>query len=232
MTKVAAHVSSRMVWPWVLACRELGLDLRLEFARLGLSEGQLRDPEVRLSHATLHELIQCLIDRSGREDLALLAACEVDRGYFDLLDLAVRTSATLGDAMERMVSFFGLLDDGVELFMRRGAVQSEMGLTVNPGHALHPAYVEFIPAMLLLAARRETGVPELRGDEIFFAHSARSDEAPYLELFGGRVIFDAAETTALFASRLLSLPMLRANAPQQRAAELALVTAPARKVGS
>lgn len=231
MIDQSTGVSSRMVWPWVTACRRLGLDLALDFARHGLSEGQLRDPEFRLSHSTLSSVVRCLIHRSEREDLALLAAQEVDRGYFDLLELAVRTSATLADSITCLTTFFGLVDSGVELCLRRGPEHSELVLTARPGCALHPAYPEFILAMLQLAARRETGVIELASDQVYFAHAAHGDVSPYRALFFGSVTFGATETKTQFASRWLSLPMLRANPQQQRAATQALMEPP-RKVGT
>jgi hypothetical protein len=210
-----ASVSSRVLWPFVAAFRRVGGDVAEVLQRIGLNEGQLRDPDVRIAYATAAELMETLVHHSGRGDLGLLAAGEVERGHFDLLELAVRSAPTLGEAIEHLVRFFVLLDDGAELALTRGPERSEMRLVGTSGSLVHPAYVEFLPAMLLLAARRETEVATLGAERICFRHSAAAPLQPYEALFRAPVRFEANEDVAVFPTEILALPFLRANPPLQ-----------------
>ncbi len=217
-----ATVNSRVLWPFVVAFQHCDGDLLVELDRVGLNEGQLRDPDVRIPYCTAGKLIDNLVKATGRGDLGLLAAREVERGHFDLLELAVRSAPTLGQAIDHLVHFFVLLDDGAVLTLERGREQSAMRLTFNAGPPIHPAYVEFIPSMLLLAARRETDVANLRAESACFQHQALAPVEPYDELFGCSVRFGAAENVATFPSGILTLPFRRANPPMQKEAVAAI----------
>ena len=217
-----ATVSSRVLWPFVASLRRVCVNAQPALAHVQMSEGELRDPDVRVSYANAFSLIEKLVAYSGRSDLGLLAAHEVQQGYFDLLEIALRCAPTVGDAIEHLISFFVLLDDGAEMTLTRGPVLSEMRYVVNCDLSVHPAYVEFLPAMLLIAARRETNVATLGGECIYFQHANAASVDLYQELFRSSVYFNAAENVAIFRSEILTLPFCRANALMEKEAIAAI----------
>lgn len=218
----AATISSRVLWPWLVAARDLGVDPTASLQRLGLIEGQLRDPGHRIAYAPSQALIAALVEETERDDLGLLAAAKVEPGHFELLELAVRSAPTLGRAIGHLVRFFALFDDGASLVFHPGQETSGLGYVVTCGQVAHPAYVEFVPAMLLLASRRETGVEALRPTVIRFRHPSPPSAEPHARLFQAPVVFDASEDLATMRSQDLALPLLRANTHTHRRAVAAI----------
>ncbi|MDD9947806.1 MAG: AraC family transcriptional regulator [Myxococcales bacterium] len=213
-----ASINSRMLWPWILAFRDLGLDPKQELARVGLTEGQLRDPGERIPYDKTQALIAGLVACSGRRDLGLLSARVVEAGHFELLELAARSARTLGAAIEHIVRFFSLVDSGGELSLEPGDLRSRMSYQAISGHPAHPAYIEYVPALLLLAARRETGRADLCPLRVSFRHAGPEGMPAYGELFGCQVRFNAPATVAVVDSDVLFWPMIRANSRTHRSA--------------
>lgn len=226
-----ASINSRALWPWYTAAHQLGVSPQLQLAHLGLSEGQLRDPGERVSYATTMALFERLVRITGRRDLGLVAARAVEPGHFELLELVMRSSDTLGLALKRLVRFFAVVDDGGAMVLKRDPTYSELSYQVTCGLPVYPAYTEFLSAMLLLAARRETGVDALSGHSMAFPHAGPADVAPYEELFASQVHFEAPEAVAVLRNHDLALPLRRANAALQRSA-LNAITAWFDKTGS
>ena len=189
---------------------------------MGLRENALRDADVRVPHAVAQPFIERLVEETGCPELGLLAAKEVEGGHFDLLEVAARSTPTLGVAVDLLLRFFWLVDDGVSLRLRPGSQLAEMQMRISPSLQLHPAYVEFIPAMLLLAGRRETLDDSMSAESIWFEHAVSGPIDPYRELFKGPVLFGASRNLARFPIEHLYQRMQRANPDVCRAAEAAL----------
>jgi hypothetical protein len=178
----------------------------------------LRDPDVRIPFPVAYDLIETLIVDSGRNDLGLLAGRAVQVGYFDLLELAIRSAPTLGDAAENLIRYSVLIVDGAELRLERGPVFSKIRHVVTCGLPVHPAYDEFIAATMLLFARRETNVDSLAAESISFRHAALASEESYKALFKSPIYFNADKGDAIFRTELLALPFRRSNPPMEQKA--------------
>lgn len=216
--QLRATFSSRLLWPFVAASQQIGTNVQTSLIRVELTEGQLRDPNVRIPFPVAYDLLETLVADSGRSDLGQLAAKAVQRGYFDLFELAIRSAPTLGDATETMIRFSELVVDGAVFTLERGPVFSKMRFVVNCGLPVHPTYVEFIAATVLLFARREANVDSIGCESISFQHAALASAESYEALFQSPIYFNADENVAVFRTELFALPCRRSNPPMEREA--------------
>lgn len=101
-------------------------------------------------------------------------------GAFDVLDYATRSSATLGEGLERLVRYHRILHDAAVVQLR--VEGNSARLTHAPpadtaGLPRHPA--EFIVAAWVVVARQNTGLEVAPGEVSFPSLPAgRSDRAP------------------------------------------------------
>ena len=101
----------------------------------------------------LHELSRLIEDvqiRSGNEDLGLLAYEKAHPAHLGALGYAAMSSATLSEAMARMVEHHTMIGTGFCMFMESTASTLRMaGLSATPQNALPRVFVDAVASITL-----------------------------------------------------------------------------------
>src|SRR5262245_31322984 len=92
---------------WIGIVDQHGIAIAVFYDADGKSEGELRDPGGYLSQRAANRVAELTFTRVGR-DAALLAAQLLDRGYFALPELVVRSAPTVREGVDRACEVFPL----------------------------------------------------------------------------------------------------------------------------
>lgn len=188
--------------------RGRGLDLEPELARSGVRLKELVEPDFRVAVETAEALWVTASERLGEPDLGLRFAALLDLDGFHLVGHLAASSATVGQALERVVEFSRLLHDAGRTEVERidGQVHIFPGCRGLPRQP--PGQVaEFNTASTVVLIRFVTGRPEWRPGAVHFFHRAPADVRPHLRLFGVAPSFHEPETALLVAEEDLALPV-------------------------
>lgn len=199
-----------VVWPFRLAARELGLPVDAGLGVPGASNVEAGPGGERLPHRAANELLTLAVQLSGRLDFGLLAAERVEPGHFELVELASRSQGTVGEALATMAPLAPLLHDDLRLTLQRAPGLSTLSVRLEPSD-LHPAGYDFIAASLVIAARRQTGLTDLRLARVDFPYSRPATIEHLERFFGTPVAFDAPALCIVFPTESLDLPLLRSD---------------------
>ena len=184
-------VSSRAL---VDACDAMGLDTAALLAAVQLTRAEVTDPDGRIPVEKMTALWREAYARTGDPDLALHAAEALPFGAYAVIDFLARTSATVGNALERISRYFPLINSVVELpiAITDDHVRVDMIDRRGPGK-LPRAYAEYALAAVVLRTRIAVGIafPLLGVD---FAYEAPADQREHVRIFGCPVRFGATRT--------------------------------------
>lgn len=170
----------------------------------GLSD--LADPDVRVPEASADHAWRLAASLMGDEAIGVHVAEELPRGALDLIEYALRSSASLGTGLERLARYGHVLSDRVAARMEADEDGLLLLVRDTGTTALHPARAEFGLAMALKLAR------ECAGDDIVpvrvgFAHPAPQDESEHRRFFRTAVRFDAGSNSMLLTGTDATRPM-------------------------
>jgi AraC-like DNA-binding protein len=188
------------------ALARVGADPSLLLAAVGLSTAQLDQSEARVPTAVVYRAFEEVARLTDDECFCLHAAEAMPVGTFEVLDFAMRSSATIGEALARAVRYWALMDDGSLLRVEIGATTSSfVGLgTVPPSP--RPAS-ELVFELLFTRGRQLTGLPWPVRDVSFIQGPPR-DRAGHERFFGVPVQFGARRNELVFDSSWLDTPCL------------------------
>lgn len=202
-----------VTWPFVEVARALGLPPPLvERALVDAGIGPGAQGEARMPHAVANALLTAAAELSGRADLGLLAAQAVEPGHFDLIELASRSQRTVGEAVATMAALVPLLHDGLKLALETDGEQSVLRVSLREGLSLHPAGYDFIAGTLLIAGRRQTGVPDVTLLALELPYPRPADASHLERFFDTTLVFDAPALAVHVPTASLALPLLRSDA--------------------
>lgn len=198
-----AHVGSRR-----------GVDAGAVLAALGIDARVLAAPDARVPIAHEDALWEAMAAATRDPYFGLHAAESMPEGSFDVMEYAIRTSATARAALEAMIRYNRLVHDVAELDLRDD--RDPVLLTHRfRGHArgasLHAA--DFTVAVIVLVLRQLTGTA-WRPLHVALAHApcdAPEGDAPYRALLGCPVSFGATESCIHMDRAVLDLPVRSAN---------------------
>jgi AraC-like DNA-binding protein len=188
-----------------------GVDPGALLRAAGLSGEELADPDGRLSRAAeLRMWTQAAL--ATEDDCFGIHLCEqLFVGSLGPLGFAVRSSATLGDAYQRVIRYLRLLVQGPVLELR---VEDDVARLRHRAPPTGPApsrhAVEFLLGNMVVLARRGVGatlVPRAVG----FRHAAPSRIDRYHALFGRNVRFDQPHYEIVLERELLARPQQQAE---------------------
>ena len=193
-----AFCSVRAFRPFRQYLRENGVDLSDTVAELGLTDEDLEDADLRISHAKASTMLARAVEVTGEPALGVLAAECIRPGDFDVLEYAAQSSATMGESLDVTARYFGLLHDGVDIRTEVRGDCVALIYALQPGLEVVPASTEFTLASLVLTGMRHTG--SRRGPvEVHFEHPlpANADVEIYHRVFRAPVKFDAGENAII-----------------------------------
>jgi AraC-like DNA-binding protein len=203
--------SVRLVWPFLDLAERKGRDTGFVRERLGLTEVQLRDPDMRVSQQLVAELLQEAVHRSGERDLGLLAARGFESAHFGIDEYLARTRPTLRTALENSGRYLPLLLDGASCTFHVDGNSAYLRLRLHPVLGQFEAAYEFALAVGVLRSRRITGVETLAPREVHFTHPRPASIARHEALFGCPVRFAAPIVQVIIPIEQLELRMPQAE---------------------
>lgn len=204
-------VSTRSVRPVIERLRTLQLDIEAVLAASGCDPVPLEDPDGRIPHETAIAVWREAVERSADDAFGIHAAEQVRPGAFDVLDYAVRSSATLGEGLQRLVRYQRILHNAavVQLSIDNDTVRLTHTL---PGELANlPRHTaEFIVSAWIVVGRQATGV-DFDPEEVSFRHPAPANLTEHRRLFRAPVRFNSTANGLVLARDLLDLALVRSD---------------------
>jgi AraC-like DNA-binding protein len=204
-------VSTRSVRPVIERLRALALDAEAVLTSAGCQPAALGDPDGRISHATALAVWQEAVRCAGDDFFGIHAAEQIRAGAFDVLDYATRSSATLGEGLQRLVRYQRILHNAavVQLSVDGDSVRLTHALPGDAGE-LPRHTAEFIVAAWVVVARQATGT-DFSPVEVTFRHSAPADRTEHERFFRAPIRFNSSANGVVLARSLLDLPLVKSD---------------------
>jgi AraC-like DNA-binding protein len=204
---LSGTLSTLSVRPVLLALARAGVDARgtaAFLADLGLDAGVFEQAEARIPAEVAFRAFERAIELTGDEQLFLRTAEALPMGALQVLDFAVRSSATMGEALARVARYYALLDDNSTLRVEvKGKVARLVGRRTEPPSP-RPA-TELLFALILARGREFTGRP-CPLHEVSFLQGPPRDRSRHEAFFGVPVHFGRARNELVFDASWLEVP--------------------------
>ena len=212
------QVSIRLVWPYArLAAQYPGALATM--SKIGLGPAEYANPDTRFALRDAIELLKASLESSGDPTLGLRAGELIEPGDFDVLEYAAQSCTTLREAVGCVGRYVRLLSDVAEISIVETGGVARICYRLDDPLPLPPAANDFVVALLVMKARRDTAIDDL-ATEIQFAHGPTSYLGEYARVFGTKITFNAPCNAILLRPERLDTPMRRANPRVSAAFEL------------
>ncbi len=199
MGKEQLGISGEIVGPVLRALEEAGVDAR----KLAVEAGPI------VAGARADAVIDAAAAQLGDAALGLTIARRLPIGSLGLLDYALCTSPSLGDALARVAKFYGVVTQRVTLALVTEGERASLVFDRKAGDPHSRHWAEFASAIITVRVRQTLGRPvELSG--VAFAHAAPADVAHHDAFFGVPVTWSAPRDRLDLPASLLALPLLTA----------------------
>jgi AraC-like DNA-binding protein len=208
-----------------------GGDAVAYLGRIGLLPETLADVEARVPVRVTARAWELAAEGAGDPDFGLNLIQQMPTGTFDLVEYAMRSCATYGEALEHMARYYGLLEDAAEIAVERDGGRAHIvHRIVDPRWTAPRHGVEAVVASWVVRARRVAGATfTLR--EVWFRHAAPADVSAHRRLFRAPLRFGAPDSGIAFDRAWLDVPQPTADPCLRevldRQAEALLARAPA-----
>jgi AraC-like DNA-binding protein len=229
---------SQLVRPALHAVRATGCDPSALVVEFELPATAMDDAETVLPLATMEMFFDRAAELAGDPWLGVTLAHQLERGTFGLVEYAVLSAPTVGDALQRLVRYMTLLNEVVSLELRRRgtAVVLEQRVPGRPRClGRHPN--EFFVAFVLKHIRALTH-GRVRAQRAWLAHRPPGSAAALARKLGVvRVDVDRGSNGVELPAAHMRLELASAEPPllalldRQAEHELALRASPDRLVG-
>lgn len=198
------------LWPWVALARRNDVDAERLCDSAGIELRQLRQIFVRWPQTVCNRIAQFSCDEFG-PDAAMAAALTVEAGQFQLLELLVRTAATVGDGLRIGCRLFPLLHNGGRVVHGRLSGGEHTVTWVPPkDYPVHFAYIELTFGVTVLGIRREAR-HDVTATAVRFRRAAPPRLRLYEQVLGCVPQFGAELDQIVFDAEVASLRMTRRN---------------------
>ncbi len=201
-------VSVRLLHVIVAGAAERGVEPQALIRAAGLAVETLADPDGRVSHRQEHRLWSEAIRLTGDDAFGLQLAERLTPHDLGALGYAMRSSATLGDAYQRLCRYLAVLADGPVLDVQIRGREAIVRHTHEPQPPRDA--VELLMAGVVSMARRNA-------DPAFLPRAASFRHAPPEQLdvrrrwFGSNVTFNAPHNELSLDAALLAHPQAAAE---------------------
>lgn len=188
--------------------------------REGITLRDFANPDTRISHRAVMELLEATVKRTEDPCLGLRAGERFEVGDFDALEYAARSCATLRDAIECGGRYMYLMHGAQESRLVEDDELAAWELRVTDDVPQPRAANDFALTSAVAFARRYTGERNvLRA--VHFRHSEPTSMSEYARIFDGAEIKLGTRHNALvFTREHLNAPMSHAHAGLQAAFEM------------
>lgn len=209
--------TSSVVAGWLAAVTRtleaLGLDADALLAEAGADPAAKYAQEARFSSALTRRFWPLAVARTGHADIGLHAARFVCPTTFHALGFSLWASSTLLEALERMVRFAALLNDGADLTLEAegDAFRFRMLVQEIDGQPqIAPEGVDYFLGAVSKLLRDMRG-PAFAPRAVSLMRAAPADPGPWREHFAAPVQFAAADNSLLLDGAELQRPLPTGN---------------------
>jgi AraC-like DNA-binding protein len=192
--------------------KEHGYDADSILQLTGIRGRDLKDPDVRVPEDASREAWRLAMAMTGDEAIGLHVAQWLPRGALDLIEYAFRTSATLGDGLDRLARYGRLINDRLAGHVLRTGPGVRFLMGVADARPLHPQRAEFSIALTLRLARDATST-SLVPVEVLFTHAAPADLAEHRAYFRSPIHFSSGVNGMVFSDADGARSLQAADAP-------------------
>jgi AraC-like DNA-binding protein len=202
-----------LIWK---AVESHGREPRALFEHAGLDPTKLRDPDARYPIAALARLWRLAALDTGDPCIGLTAARFWHPTTLHALGYSWLASASLKEALERLVRYHRLVSDGFE--PRLEAAGGEYRLVLRVAEPVRPVPEAVDAGMAVLVALCRVSCGEgFRPRRVALARPAPPDRTPYARVFGAVIEFGAREAELRLDRSAVEAPVPTGNAELARA---------------
>lgn len=204
--------------------REFGVRPIPVLRRLGLAPDSLADRDALIPYSFVGPLLEGCARVTKCDHFALLVGSRYRLDRLGLPGEIAASCATVGEAIERFVTFHWLNSSGGVAYLQRS------GRTTGFGYAIYDAELEsghrHIFDLTIAAGacilRELSGNPEWAPREVLLSRVRPRDVRPYRRFFRASVRFDAEQSMLHFPSSFEALPVSGGDATRRRMLEAKL----------
>jgi AraC-like DNA-binding protein len=208
-----AHLSARLLWIFARVNRHSAqAEPILRRENIGIDE--YFDPETRVSHRVMMELLSLSVD-GGDPEIGLRAGAGLQPGDFAILEYAARSCSTLGEAMGCFARYVHLLNEAAEHALVPDGERVTWRQHITDGVPQLPAANDFVVAAADAFAKTYCHVyePPL---EVHLVHPEPTYQAAYAPIFRTTIRFGAPHNGFVLPRARLEAPLTRSD-PTARA---------------
>lgn len=177
----------------------------------GIAPEALADPEGRIDLRHAFAFFTATCAATGDPHFGIRAAPLVPAGSMEALEYALRSCATIGDALRALARYYAVVDDRAAVHVEVSAATFSVIYTPPPQLPTPRTAKEFLFAYLLHRGAAFTDAP-LAVHELRFRHPPPPDAARQAALFRAPVHYGASDDALVLSRATAELPM-RARDP-------------------
>ncbi|MEY4513300.1 MAG: hypothetical protein RLZZ450_5422 [Pseudomonadota bacterium] len=214
-------VSIRWMIPFIRITGAAPGDIKI-LARENITLRDFVDPDTRISHRAIMELLALAVDRLGDPEIGIRAGERVEPGDYDALEYAARSCANVRDAITCAVRYQHLMHGGQEATLVEKDDVASWEWRITDGVEQLPAANDFALVSSRTMGRLYTGGKSALREVHFLHKEPTSPEhmAAYRRVFGeAKLEFDAGHNALVLERAHLDSPMSHAHAGLQAAYE-------------
>lgn len=171
----------------------------------------VNDPDGRVLESTADAAWRIAAALSGDDAIGVHLAEWLPRGAMDLIEYAVRSSASVQSGLERLARYGQVLSDRFAARIEANAGGLLLIVDDVASSPLHPGRAEFALAVALKLARDVTGAA-IVPLQVAFAHAGPRDLSEHRRFFRAPLRFGAGANTMLISANHAALGLLEADA--------------------
>jgi len=210
VTPVETEHDTRELRGMLRVLAQLGYDLDGLLDSAGLRREDVENPDAVIAPSACAAVFAAAHQERRVPNLPLQLAVHTPVGATPLLDYLIVSSDSVGQGLERLARYLGLVNPGIGLAIHRAS--NPVRVVVE--RARGPFEVELTVALSILRFRRETD-PELQAVHASFTHEP-DDAAQYAEVMGCPVRVRASWNGWALSKAAMSLPLRRRDPALRR----------------
>ncbi|WP_437809797.1 AraC family transcriptional regulator ligand-binding domain-containing protein [Sorangium sp. So ce1078] len=177
----------------------------------GLEAAALADPDARVPLPAFYALLEAAVAAAADPHLGLDFAGRFQPEHFDALGFLAMSSPTLGEALERMLRYQQIWNEGERYTLEiRGRCAHLTFAPHGPDRPAHGQVAEMFAFDVLVNAGRMCGDP-IQAVAVRFRHAPEGDPEEKARRLGSPVLFGAPQTELVMPVEALDRPLPHAN---------------------
>jgi AraC-like DNA-binding protein len=219
LEKPEATLSVRWLFPFLRLTGASPADLGV-LRREGISLAEFANPDSRIRHTAVMDLLKLAVERTADPCLGLHAGERFEAGDVGALEYVARTCASLRESIDCSNRYMSLMHDAQESRLVVDGDRASWQLRTVDNVPQLPAANDFVVTGALWFARKHTGLQfPLR--EVHLRHAEPTSVSEYARVFDGALVRCGMHANALVFDRTyLDLPMVLAQPGLQAAFQL------------